>query len=218
MRSRRSSEHGAGHGLSLAALVLTSIALFVGLALFLSHQQRTLVARAVSETIEAPVRPIADVASAVRASKLVTVEIDTSVALSRGDSSWRGDVVASLTVPVRLHYGVDLSGLDAASVGVSPSTRLWVVRVPPPTRIATEVFEEKQSPQIEVGWLRLRSRAGEYYLGQARKDAASAARDLTLRPEDAQHVRDLSREQVEGLLRSILGPEAKVKVIFNDAP
>lgn len=197
-------------------LLLAAGLLFGGLAYFMSKSEEAFLARAVGVDDPEP-RPVAEVVLALRSMKLVTVEIDTSISLTRGDASWRGDVAASLQVPVRLHYGVDLSGMDAASVGIGPGTRVWVVRVPRPERVATEVFSERERPSVEVGWMRLRSRAGEFYLGQARKDAAEAARNLTLRPEDAARVEAMTRDQVEAMLRSLLGESAGVRVVFEDA-
>ncbi len=57
----------------------------------------------------APGRDAAQLAGLARTLRLVTVEIDTSVSATAGDESWRGDVTAKLTAPVRLYYGTDLS-------------------------------------------------------------------------------------------------------------
>jgi hypothetical protein len=161
---------------------------------------------------------VAEVASALRAAKLVTVEIDASVRVERGDTSWRGDVSAAVTVPVRLHYGTDLSRLAGEGTAYSPALGAYVVRIPRPERIATEVFSERERAEVEAGGLRLRSRAGEYYLGLARRDAAPAARELVLRPEDAAHVERVTREQVEALVKRLAGPDARVRVIFEGEP
>lgn len=194
-----------------------ALVLFAGLALLLRAQQ----ARALAEAapMAAPPRPLADVASALATMKLITVEIDTSVTVERSDYAWRGDVSAKLTVPVRLSYGTDLSRLSVTSVAFSPiDDGLYIVRVPAPTRIATEVFSEREQADVQTGGLRLRSRAGEYYLGLARRDAPGAARELVLRPEDAAHVAKVTREQVESLVRSIAGSGARVLVEFDDTP
>lgn len=164
-----------------------------------------------------PPRPVAEVASAVETTKLVSVEIDTRVKVERGEASWRGDVRAVIEVPVRLSYGVDLSRMRTDRLAWSPASRAYVVTVPPPTRIATEIFPERKEPDVEVGWLRLRSQAGEYFLSQARRDAAAAAAALELRPEDAARVEDATRNRLAALVRSIAGPDVGVIVRFTPA-
>lgn len=201
-------------------LVVGCAAVGAGLSAWQRGRERAFLAQAAALAGgDAPVRPVAEVASALRAAKLVTVEIDTSVSLSRGEASWRGDAVATLRVPVRLHYGVDLEGLKADAVGFSMVERgVCVVRVPRPARVATEVFLEDERAEVEVGWLRLRSRAGEYYLGQARKDAGAAARAMVLSPDDAAHVERVSREQVEAVVKRLLGDGVIVRVLFEEGP
>jgi hypothetical protein len=196
---------------------VVALLLFGAMAWYLRSREAEIIQSARAQATEHAPRPPAEIAAALRAAKLVTVEIDTHVSLTRGDDSWRGGVAAHLRVPVRLHYGVDLSSLDATAVGISPlSSRVVVVRVPVPTRIATETFLERENAKVEVGWLRLRSRAGEYYLGKARRDAAQAARNLRLAPEDEARVREASREQIRQVVRRILGPDAAVTVVFEE--
>jgi hypothetical protein len=198
-----------------AGLLLAAGALFAALSLWMRAQQ----AAAVDHAARAPdVRPLAEVATALRAMKLVTVEIDTSVTVERRDASWRGDVAARVTVPVRLSYGTDLSAITAEGVAFSPVGGAYVVRVPPPQRIATEVFGEKEKIEVEAGGLRLRSRAGEYYLGLARQGTSEAARELVLLEDDARRVREVTRQQVERLIRSIVGDRALVRVLFSEGP
>jgi hypothetical protein len=175
--------------------------------------------RAVAEALANHVRPPAEVARAVRALKLVSVELDTKVKVERGEASWRGDVKALVEVPVRLHYGVDLSSMDVSRVSLSqvgaPGGALYVVRLPRPTRLATEVFSEREQAEVETGWLRMRSRSGEYYLGQARRDAPKEARELHLLPQDQEKVESLTREQVERLVRAVVGEGTGVLVQFD---
>lgn len=170
-------------------------------------------------------RPVAEVASALRSLKLVAVEIDTSVTVEKSDFSWRGDVSAKVTVPVRISFGTDLSAISVTSISHStllgagpqggPSTG-YVVRVPRPTRIATEVFSEQEKAEVEAGGLRLRSRAGEYYLGLARRDTGPAAKELVLLPQDAARVEEVTKEQVEKLVRTMTGEATPVRVIFEE--
>lgn len=203
-----------------AGLLGIALVVFGGLAAFMRAQQALVVPARVDNP--AP-RPIAAVTSALRSMKLVTVELDTTVSVERGDTSWRGDVSAKLTVPVRLSYGTDLSKMTAESIGFSSlapgqlgSLGYYVVRVPRPSRIATQTFSEQEQAEVHAGGMRLRTRAGEYYLGLARRDASPAARDLGLDPEDAIKVEETTREQVEQLVRTIVGKDAGVRVVFED--
>lgn len=200
-----------------ASVGLAALSLFAGLAYWMRTQQDRIIAQSAFVPSPAATRPPAEITAALRTMKLVTVEIDTTVRVERGDTSWRGDVSAAVQVPVRLSYGTDLSALKAEAAGFSPLAPggRYIVRVPRPTRLATEIFSEKERAEVEAGWLRLRSRAGEYYLGLARRDAAPAARDLVLRPDDQAKVDQTTREQVAAMVRSIVG-NVDVRVIFED--
>src|SRR4051794_34935673 len=104
--------------LGLWAMV-AGVAVFLGLAGYLHQVQDGIVSAARAQALldaDKPSRPLAEITQAVRALKLVTVEIDTKVKIERGDSSWRGDVEATLEVPVRLSYGTDLSKMEVDSV------------------------------------------------------------------------------------------------------
>lgn len=198
-------------------LVLMAALLFCGLAVLLrSMESRAVAGAALDDQLAAgKIRPLADVIEAVRQAKLVTVEIDTRVIAETADSSWRGDVSARVEAPVRLLYGTDLSRLDVDSLAFSPVSRAYLVRIPPPERIATEVCGSDEDFDVQVGWLRLRSRAGEYHLGLARRHLYERAREMTLSPADAQRVREITREQVEAIVRRIVGERAAVQVMYQ---
>lgn len=204
----------------LRFIILGAVVVFVGLALWVRSSEKLALQRASASFVSEPVtRPPAEVTSALRAMKLVTVEIDTLVRVERGDTSWRGDVLASVEVPVRLHFGVDLSTLRADSVAKSPVPGVgYTVRIPRPTRLSAEIFTDREKHHVEAGWMRLRSQAGEYHLSQARKDAPMEARRLTLLPGDAARVEQVTREQVERLVRSVVGESVPVRIIFEDGP
>ncbi|MBS0195410.1 MAG: DUF4230 domain-containing protein [Planctomycetes bacterium] len=205
--------------LSTLTLLLPPALLFIALAAWMHREQAQALdsARAAARLNNlSPPRPIAEVASAVAAMKLVTVEIDTTIKVERGDESWRGDVIAAIEAPVRLSFGTDLSKMSVSSLAFSPVTGEYIIRVPRPTIIATQVFPERGVPKVDVGWLRLRSNAGEYYLSQARKDLPAVAQRLQLRPDDALRIESTTREQVEKLVRSIVGDSSHVAVSFLD--
>lgn len=196
-----------------------AVLLFVALAL----QQRIMedaVRRRVSvdEGVSGAPRPMAEVARAIRAMKLVTVEIETSVTTTVQDESWRGDITATVTAPAKLSYGTDLSTMEVQSLGFSLVTRSYVVQIPRPTRLATEVWAEKEQMEVTTGWLRFRSRAGEYYLGLARKALTERARQMRLSETDAEKVASTTKEQVASLVKGIVGSEARVDVVFLTPP
>lgn len=200
---------------------LAASGVFAGLAWWTwSAQQEQLAAARASATVNAdqPPRPVAEVTSAIATMKLITVEIDTTVKVERGEESWRGNVLASIQVPVRLSYGIDLSGMEVSKLAWSPAARAYVITVPSPVRIATQIFSEKAPPQVQVGWLRLRSQAGEYFLGQARKDAPVVASSVELLPADAMKVEELTQQQLAAMVRTIVGTEVGVVVRFKAPP
>jgi hypothetical protein len=203
----------------LLVLFILAGAVFAGLAVYLRGLQREAVTGAAIRdqlTSGGAPRPLADITRTLREMKLVTVEIDSKVLSESDDQSWRGDVAAKVETPVRLLYGVDLSRITTDRLAFSPVGGAYLVRIPPPERIATEICGGDESIDVQVGWARLRSRAGEYYLGLARRDLYERARELTLSPEDARTVREATREQTEAAIRKIVGPAAPVTVAFED--
>lgn len=218
--ARRASPRRGGRAYVLT-LAGVAAALFVALAAYLRWTEAAAGrAPAVREQLDAQgrPRPLAEVAAFMRSQKLVTVEIDTNVTAAAAHRSWRGDVSADVTAPAKLLYGVDLSELRVESLSFSPMLGQYLVRVPAPERIATEVRGQEERTSVELGWSRLRSRAGEYYLGLARRSLYDEARRLSLSPEEARRVREATRESVADLVRRIVGERAAVTVHFEDAP
>ncbi len=205
---------------ALGGWVIVACAFAGVLAWYVRRIEERVVARAwVDERSEEAPRPIAEVASAMRRLQLVTVEIHSVVEVESRDDSWRGGATAKVRVPVKLLYGTDLSQMKIDAVSFSPLTGAYVVRVPRPSRVATEVFGTSEETEVQVGWARLRSRAGEYHLGQARKNVSDQARRMVLSPEDARKVADATREQVGKLMTSIVGAtgaQALVDVRFDE--
>lgn len=198
----------------LTGWIVFALAVACGMAWYLHDMERRVIAQAwVSEKETDSAPPVADVASAVRQLKLITVEIRTNVEVESSDTSWRGDAAAKVKVPVKLLYGTDLSQMKVDSISFAPLTGAYVVRVPKPHRIATEVFGESEQTDVQVGWARLRSRAGEFHLGQARKSVSDQARKMVLTPEDAKKVRDATTEQVAKLIGSVVNAGGGAHVV-----
>lgn len=203
----------------LPLLVVAAVLLFAAIYSHQRSMEATVVRRVlVSDAVAGPPRPLADVAKAVRSMKLVTVEVETEVEAIVTDVSWRGDISAKVSAPAKLLYGTDLAQMDVSAIGFSPLTKTYVVRVPRPTRIATEVWAEQETMELTTGWLRLRSRAGEYYLGLARKSLTDRARNLRLSEDDAEKVSRVTKEQVEALVKQLIGKDADVAVSYVGAP
>lgn len=164
-------------------------------------------------------RPVAEVARMLRRTQLVTVEIRSRVTAEILNESWRGDVTATVEAPVRLLYGTDLSAIgERGGAWLSPISREYVLRIPPPTRLAAEVMTEDESPRVSVGWLRFRTWSGEYFLGQARRVLHERACEMVQSAEQAEEVRRATREQVTKLVRGLVGPGREVVVVFEDEP
>jgi hypothetical protein len=208
--------HSPAFFLSLGAAALI---LFAGLAAYLRSQERAAIASAaINDQLDASgaLRPLAEIAQTLEARKLVTVEVRSKVTARTEDSSWRGAAAATVTAPVKLSFGVDLSDMAIDAVTYSPVSRTYLVRVPRPQRIATEVLGGNEESQVQVGWLRFRSTAGEYQLGLARKALYAEALKIALTPKDAAFVRETSRDQLIALVRQIAGSDAQVNVVFAD--
>src|ERR1051326_974759 len=153
------------------AIAAAAAAVFVGLSAYMRVLEHGVAARArVDEqlTPAGKARPLAEVARAIQEMKLVTVEVDSKVTAETSHDSWRGDVAAKVEAPVRLLYGTDLSKMSVSAMTISPVNGGVLIRIPRPERISTEVCGDSESIDVTLGWLRLRSRAGEYYLGLAR--------------------------------------------------
>jgi hypothetical protein len=196
-------------------------AVFGGLAYMLNTQQQEVVSTATQAAAQfdtdGKLRPVATVLETTRALKLVTVTIDSQVTAKVRDERWRGTASASVRAPVRYVYGVDLSGLNHESIRLGSILGIYEITIPKPTRIATEVDVGRSDDEVvEVTGTRLRAVAGEFYLGLARKAVYDEARKSALPREDLERVEQITREQVEDLVRRFVGPTAEVRVKYQD--
>lgn len=168
-------------------------------------------------TSEAPESaPRVDVARMLRALQLVTVTIDTKIQSASTDESWRGDVRARVSAPVRYFYAIDLSQVSESTLTRDPATGALRIVVPPPRRLAVEVFSADADADVRVGGTRLRDVAGEYHLGLARASLHQRAREAALSPADLARLESMSRVQMAELVRVITGSEGRVTVEFQD--
>jgi hypothetical protein len=199
--------------------LVVAIGLAGGLAFFMHRQQEAIVSRAgVDRSIDdqGQLRPLADVMQATRALKLVTVMVTSRVRARVQDEQWRGNVSAVVEAPVRYVYGVDLSQLRDDSFRVGPALGIYEISIPPPERLAVEVDGSHPIDEIvDVSGTRLRSRAGEYYLGLARRAIYEEARNQVLPEQTMNDVRATTREQVESVVRLFASPRAVVHVRYQ---
>ncbi len=202
-----------------ALLALLAAAVFASLWAYMqSLERRALSSPMIRDQILASgrVRPLADVAKVIARMQLVTAEVQTTVQTQMSDENWRGLASATVEAPARILYGVDVSDINVRSVSYSPAESTYLIRIPPPRRMATEVCGDDEKIKVQVGWARLRSIAGEYYLGLARKALYTKARELTLKPDDAARIRETTLTQVKETVQHLVGPDAVVHVIFDD--
>ncbi len=164
-------------------------------------------------------RPLSEVIEVTRALKLVTVVVDSRVRAEMSAESWRGNVSAVVEAPVRYVYGVDLSDLQPDAFHTGQVLGAYDIVIPPPTLIAVEVDGSNPVDEVvEVSGTRFRSRAGEYYLGLARKKIYDQARTNVLPPERLKEMRETTKEQVEDLVSRFVGSRAYIHVRFQNPP
>jgi hypothetical protein len=159
-----------------------------------------------------------EIAELVRSLQLVTVEINGAATAELHDERWRGSATARVTAPVRYLYGVDLGRLDCDNVRIGPTLGTILLRVPTPRRLAVEVDMSAPVEMVDVRGLRLRSRVGEYLLGQARLAVHHEARAGELPPELHTQMIEQSRTRIAELVRTLLGPGRSVDVRFETDP
>src|SRR5579863_417954 len=197
-------------GRSWLVTLFLGVVLFAGLAVLLKNQQvevlsTTQVASQLDE--EGKLRPVAEVVETTRALKLVTLMIDTSVQTRVRDERWRGTASAVVKAPVRYVYGVDLAGLDPDAIRLGKILGIYEITIPRPTRIATELDGSHPVEEVvEVTGTRMKTVAGEYYLGLARKEIYDMAKKSELPREKMDEIYATTREQVETLVRRFVGP------------
>ncbi|GEM_PF-539844 len=202
-------------------LILLGASVFGGVWAFMRSERKMVQltpAEFLQPALPARSAPIAEIARSLRTMKLVTVEVETAVASKRFDGSWRGDVAATVVAPARLLYGCDLSGIGEPHTGQSATlipnllSGGYTLRVPRPSRIATEVEGDRERSMVDVGWGRFRDLSGEHQLGLARSGLYEEARQIRLTPDQAREVETATREQLATLVRAFAG------AMSNDGP
>ena len=155
------------------------------------------------------------VAEACKQLKVLTSVIQSRLLVRASDDNWRGVAVATIEVPVRIHFGVDLATLSPESIRRG-SDGSFILQLPKPRRLSVEVLPEIGEPRVEVGWGRWKSWAGEQMIADARKKALEQAQTFVADAADMAQVRRQTSEQIEHLVQLVAGPQAKVRVEFVD--
>lgn len=209
---------------SSARFYLGAFVVAVGLAGFLRWQDVSALQPSRSEPLATPTPSLwpgmqdrsAAAMTEVKAMKLVTAEVRTNVTSTSSDVSMLGDVSATVTAPVRLLYGCDLSTLETSAMTFSPLHDVYLLRVRPPERIAAEIQTPFEKAEVKTGWMRSRATDGEYHLGQARRDLMLRAQEMTPDAEQRSRLREDARTQIKALVRKIVGERSGVTVTFTD--
>lgn len=155
-------------------------------------------------------------ASSIRALKLVTVELTIDVSSEKSESSLTGSVSAKLTAPAVLRFGTDLSELSTSGIVLSPINKLYVITVPPPTRISAEAMGQFAKADVKTTGLYSRATDGERVLGELRRDLQLRAAQASPSDEQLETIRKSTREQVRDLIAKLVGKDQGVNVRFTD--
>ena len=220
---------------SAAVPIIVGMTVVLACALVLRSVERSMLSAAAVDAGQPERADLASIELAVRRMELITIALETTATAKASDDSWRGSVEATVCVPVRLLYGVDLARARVertglASAGIDAVTRAVgervIITLPEPRRIASEINPRglPETSSVDVGWARTRTRAGEYYLGRARQDLPGVVGRLTISDQDAARVRDETAQRVRTLALALVsrGDAARaaqidVDIVFEPA-
>jgi hypothetical protein len=161
--------------------------------------------------------PTAQLISATRELKLVTMTIESRIRVNKTDERWRGTASATIEAPVKYFYGVDLAKVDDHAFSWNPLTSTRTLNIGPPVLIAIEVDGSHPiSEKVDVTGTRFKSMSGAEQLNLAQKALYEAARTQQISNSDLEKVRIATREQIERSLLPIMGPSARISVKFSD--
>ncbi|TBR24703.1 DUF4230 domain-containing protein [bacterium] len=164
--------------------------------------------------------------------KLVVAKVELVKAMS-GESAKSvlgfdlGTTKASLTVPARVHYAVDLTAPDPVAFRYDRPSRVLVAEFPEPAVQAVEVLFQDKRFVVEPGWGRLKERSGKALEEAMERGVYASVKKDAEAPAALSAVREKARPvlarflegylQRAGLLRVEGGVEA-VSVRFKDEP
>lgn len=138
-----------------------------------------------------------------------------------------GTTKASLTVPARVHYAVDLTAPDPVVFRFDRSSRVLVAEFAEPEVQAVELLLQDKRFVVEPGWGRLKERSGKALEEAMERGVYASVKKDAEAPEALAAVREKARPVLArflegylyraGLLRVDAGVEA-VSVRFKNEP
>jgi hypothetical protein len=196
----------------LAIAATVGVALLVGA---LEWNRRNPSAPPTPATAPAARPGVLQVTNAVRSLKLVTWQFETTINAESMSDKWYGNAVASVRAPVRYQYGVNLENMRREDIFVDTAGYTFIV--PAPERISVEVNLAELNQTLQVSGARWKGQ-NQDQIDQARRRLADLAQTTQLSPADVTRLRDVSRKQVEQMLRNVIGadPSARVTVRFAE--
>lgn len=209
------------HWRDVAALIGIVALIFGSLAAVLKFQARSVIPieQWVSENTgtDGHLRPLADIVQLRRHLKLLTATIESRTEVRMEDPSWRGMASATVRAPVIYRFCIDLEKLENNSLRRLPLTNRYVLVVPEPSlQDDPSVDGSRMEEQIDVTGTRFKKLSGRDQAELARKAIYEKARSQVLPLETLGEVRQASRQQVEQLMRNLLGNQANIRVRFLD--
>ncbi len=133
-----------------------------------------------------------------------------------------GTTSATVRMPGRVFYGIDLSGITPADIVVAADGAV-TVRVPPPAIRSVEPALAAMEVRTDVGWARLHARSGR----TVEQEAIRLMEDA-LRAQGEAHLNDSNqpRRNSAAALENVLLPpleaagieDPKITVLFADTP
>lgn len=141
--------------------------------------------------------------------RLVVARLDftQTVAAESPKVAWGvdwGTTKAVLSVPVAVHYALDLSGPEPVSFRYDMGRRTVTAIFPDPEVQAVEIFSGRKRTAVEPGWGRLEALSGRTLLDSLDRGVYDAAKTEASRPAALARTKGEARPALARLLASYL--------------
>lgn len=139
--------------------------------------------------------------------KLVVARLDftQTTAAESPKRAWGvdwGTTKAEVSVPVRAHYALDLSGPEPVRFRFDPARGALTAVFPDPEVQALEVLSQDRRALVQAGWGRLEALSGRSLLERLDRDTYGAARAQAASPRVLARSKDAARPALARLLES----------------
>jgi hypothetical protein len=161
-------------------------------------------------------RPEIEIANKVKAARLETILLDSTVLAEAVDANWLGETRATVEIRVRYHYAIDLEKLNAERFTYLPGKNILTATIPHATRSFDFPDAEPIREEIATGWLRFRSMSGAQQLLVAYKKLNSEAERKVLPDDELQRVESDSLDRVRELIQNLVESGTTVNVQYED--